>query len=299
MADNVWEPEVISELLKTGMWILVTTRDRAVLECSVNVSAEIVEVNEMFDDATLVFTRAAELSDNVPLPEAAMKGIELCGSMAMDLAFVGSWDMVRGRKDPRAWQDVVDAITSEMQKLNVADSTVNLRNAIQVRREAILRAGYRQLDHRHRTLYMSLVVLPYGHAFTVDSAAVLLHDRECVDEDKAAVKQVVENLDRWSVVESCDDLFKMHDAHATISKKMLENNEDVRSNALRRWTKFISTLSALRSFDVNVMVELCSAVERAGGVVTDISREYMAELQDMEVSNPNLYRSLLDVGFFF
>lgn len=63
----------------------------------------------------------------------------------------------------------------------------------------------------------------------VTLSAVLLHDRECVDDDKAAVKQVVENLERWSVVESCDGLYKMHDAHASISKKMLEGNEDVRA----------------------------------------------------------------------
>lgn len=181
-------------------------------------SVETVEVNVMFDDATLVFTKAAELSDDVLLPEAATKGIELCGSMVIDLAFVGSWDMVRGRNVPRAWQDAVDVITSEMQMLNVADSTVNL-----VRREAILRADWKQLDHRYQTLYMSLAVMPYGHAFTVDSAAMLLHDQECVDEDKTAVKQAVENLERWSVVESCDGLYKMHDAHAIISKKMLES----------------------------------------------------------------------------
>lgn len=90
----------------------------------------------------------------------------------------------------------------------------------------------------------------------------------------------------------------MHDAHATISKKMLESNEDVRANALRRWTNLISTLFALWSFDAGIMVDLYSAVERAGSVIRDISRQFMAELQDMEESNPNLYRSLLDVGLF-
>lgn len=187
MADNEWEPEVVSELSKTGVWILATTRYHAVVECSVNDPVEIVEVNEMFDDARLVFTRAADLFDDVQLPETVMKAIELCGSMAMDLGFVGSWDMVRERKDHRAWRDAVDVITSEMQNLNVGDGTVNSRNTNQVRREAILRAGSKQLGHRHQTLYMSLAVMPYDHAFTEDSAAVLLHDRGCVDEDKAAL----------------------------------------------------------------------------------------------------------------
>ena len=58
-----------------------------------------VEIHEMVDSARLVLTRAADLPDDVQLPDAALEVVERCGRLAMDLAFVGSWDLVRGRND--------------------------------------------------------------------------------------------------------------------------------------------------------------------------------------------------------
>ena len=303
VADNVWEPEVVRELKKTGMWILLTTRDQKIMARSPNDPVEnenkFVEVHEMVDNARLVLTRAAGLSDNVQLPDAALEVVKLCGSMAMDLAFVGSWDLVRGRTDPWAWEDVMDKIEVKQQLIRSNDDGTTTSNPAEMRREAILRAGYNQLEARFQTLYLSLAVMPDGHVFTVDHAAVLLYDRECFAEDKAAVKELLRKLERWSVLESRDGRYKMHDVHANIARKKLLRTEEVRACAVQRWIKFLSTLPALGCFDSIILTVLCSAVRRVGGDGQFISRQYKEEVENMESSNPHLFQALRNLGDFF
>ncbi|CAM9248138.1 unnamed protein product [Ectocarpus sp. 4 AP-2014] len=51
-------------------------------------------------------TAASEiLPPEVRLPDDAVDLIDLCGRVAMDLAFVGRWSTVRGRHDRAAWSD--------------------------------------------------------------------------------------------------------------------------------------------------------------------------------------------------
>ena len=181
----MWDPEVVRELRKTGMWILITTRDQNIMTRSSIDPMEnekmCVEVHEMVDNAKLVLTRAADLPDDVQLPDAALEVVERCGRLAMDLAFVGSWDLVRGRNDRPAWQDAVDIITTvEQQLVSSNDDGSMASDPTKMRREAILRAGYNQLEARVQPLYLSLAVMPHGHIFTMDHAVVLLYDRECV-----------------------------------------------------------------------------------------------------------------------
>ncbi|CAN0531974.1 unnamed protein product, partial [Ectocarpus sp. 12 AP-2014] len=90
------------------------------------------------------------------------------------------------------------------------DSRVN-------RRRAILQAGFEDLaigsdDERVQRLYLSLAVLPDGHAFTIKDAAVLLYDREPGTEDEASVGGIVEALERWTIIRSVEASYRMHDA---------------------------------------------------------------------------------------
>ena len=283
------------------MWILITTRDQKIMARSPNDPVEnekmCVEVHEMVDNAELVMTRAANLPDDVQLPDAALEVVERCGRMAMDLAFVGSWDLVRERNDRPAWQDAVGIITTvEQQLVSFNDDGIMASDSATMRREAILRAGYNQLEPRVQTLYLSLAVMPHGHIFTMDHAVVFLYDRECIAEDKAAVKELLGKLERWSVLESRDGRYKMHDAHANIARKRLQRTEDVRACAVQRWTKFLSTMAALRCFDSVILRVLCSAVSRVGGDGEVISQQWKNEVEDMEDSNPHLLQALDNLG---
>ena len=198
VADNVWDPEVVRELQKTGMWIIITTRDQKIMARSSNNLMEnenmCVEVHEMVDNAKLVLTRAADLPDDVQLPDAALEVVERCGRMAMDLAFVGSWDLVRGRNDRRARQDAIDIITTvEQQLVSSNDDGFMASDPTKMRREAILRAGYNQLEACVQTLYLSLAVMPHGHIFTMDHAAVLLYDENVSPRTRQLRKSYWEN----------------------------------------------------------------------------------------------------------
>ncbi|CAN0348883.1 unnamed protein product, partial [Ascophyllum nodosum] len=303
VADNVWNHEVVRELRKTGMWIVITTRVQKIMTHSPNDPMEnetmCVGVHKMVDDAKLILTRAANLPDDVQLPDAALEIVERCGHMAMDLAFVGSWDLVRERSDRAIWQDALGSITkAEQQLISSNDDGIMASNPANMRREAILRAGFDKLEPRVKTMYLSLAVMPDSHIFTVDHAAVLLYDRECIAEDKAAVKKLLGNLERWSMLESRNGRYKMHDAHANNARERLQRTEDLRACAVQRWTRFLSTLAALLCFDSNILMDLCSAVSRVGGDGRVISRQWKNKVEAMEDSNSHLFQALQKLGVF-
>lgn len=78
---------------------------------------EVVGVGELSEaGAELVLRRAAELPPDVRLPDDAADLSELCGRVAMDLAFVGRWSTVRGRRDRRAWSKAARKVRAEMKK---------------------------------------------------------------------------------------------------------------------------------------------------------------------------------------
>ncbi|CAM9661379.1 unnamed protein product, partial [Pylaiella littoralis] len=108
VADNVWDKEVVSELLETGMSVLLSTRDEGLILRS---SGKAVGVDHLSKtDAESVLKRTAELPPEVRLPDHAVDLIELCGRVAMDLAFVGRWSTVRGRHDQAAWSRAAQKI---------------------------------------------------------------------------------------------------------------------------------------------------------------------------------------------
>lgn len=243
----------MSKLLETGMWVLVSTRDE---ELVTGAHGEAVGIDELSEgDAESVLKRAAELPPEVRLPDDAVGLIELCGRVAMDLAFVGRWSTVRGRLDRSAWADAADKVRAEIDRVDaenvvggcvVGDGRAN-------RRKAILRAGFEDLaigsdDERVQRLYLSLAVLPDGHAFSVKDAAVLLSDRKPGAEDEASVAGVVETLKRWTIIRSEEGrAYRMHDAHSSFARESLVDHGYVRRPAVERLVRSISSLKALRS----------------------------------------------------
>ena len=298
VADNVCEEEVISKLVETGMWILLTTRDGELVKGG---HGEAVEVDKLSAaDAESVLRRAAELPPRARLPDDAIDIIEMCNGVAMDLAFVGRWSTVRGRQDRAAWSDAANKIREEIRKFE-ADSRAESSRSIH--RKAILQAGFEDLavgsdDVRVQRLYLSLAVLPDGHAFTLKDAAVLLYDRTPGAEDEASVGQVVGILERWNIIRSIQGIYRMHDAHSIFARENLMDSGDVRLPALFRWAKYISSLEFLRSVDGYVLKGLWLAVERVGGKGWADTRPYKAALIEMDDSDPLLRQSIEAVMLF-
>ncbi|CAM9324987.1 unnamed protein product [Ectocarpus sp. 13 AM-2016] len=293
VADNVWDKEVVSKLLETEMWVLLSTRNKTLVT---EAHGEVVGVDELSEaDAMSVLRRAAELPSQGKMPGDAVDLIELCGRVAMDLAFVGRWSTVRGRQDRTAWSDAASKVRGEMSKVRSGAASDKLAETRDARRKAILRAGFEDLaigsdDERVQRLYLSLAILPDGHAFTVRDAAVLLYDREPSAEDEASVAGVVDTLERWTVLRSAEGAHRMHDAHSIFARETLMDHGYVRRPAVRRWVSSISCLEALRSSDPYVLKGLWLAVEGVGGDGWLKSRAYSAALVEMDPLHSALAR---------
>ncbi|CAM9662115.1 unnamed protein product, partial [Pylaiella littoralis] len=302
VADNVWDKEVVSKLLETGMSVLLSTRDEGLILGS---SGKAVGVDYLSKtDAESVLRRTAELPPAVRLPDHAVDLIELCGRVAMDLAFVGRWSTVRGRHDQAAWSHAARKIREEIDKVCGDSFSGNVGDSSKKRREAVLSAGFQDLaigsdDERVPRLYLSLAVLPDGHAFTVKDAAVLLYDEMPSLEDETSVCVVVDVLERWSVVSLVEGKFHMHDAHSSFAREGLMDRGDVRRRAVKQWVKYISSLEALRAIDAYDLKSLWLAVERVGGDGWWKTRPYVKALGAMDESDPSLCRKTIEaVGDF-
>ncbi|CAM9940537.1 unnamed protein product, partial [Ectocarpus fasciculatus] len=308
VADNVWEKEVVWKLLETGMSVLLSTRDEELVTGS---EGEVVGVDELSEvEAESVLRKASELPPKTRLPDDAVDLIDLCGRVAMDLAFVGRWSTVRGRSDRAAWSDAAGKVRAEMGKIEgefVSGKAVETRDA---RRKAVLQAGFEDLaigsdDERVQRLYLSLAVLPDGRGFSVKEAAVLLYDRTPSAEDEASAARVVEILERWSVLRSITGCYRMawrenhyvlHDAHSGFARDNLMDRADVRRAALLRWTRYISSLGTLRSVRWHDLKDLWLGVEQVGGDGWKITRPYEAALAGLDDSDPLLPKSVVAVA---
>ncbi|CAN0371372.1 unnamed protein product [Ascophyllum nodosum] len=302
VADNVWEHEVVSKLRDTGMWVLITTRDVTLVDRAP--CKPVVIEGLPSDSAAMVLRRAANLQDDERLPDAAIEVMELCGFMAMDLAFVGSWSTVREREDPQAWSDALASIRSQLPKTvgsNTSPTRVEPRRTCN--RQAILRAGFERLgleegDERVKQLYLSLAVMPDGLEFTAMDSAVLLYDRDLTDSDLAATEKVVQTLERWTILRSVNGKYRMHDAHAAFARTNLADHCHIRTSALSRWTKFISSLDTLRTRDRFELKRLWSAVECEGGDGWAKARPYEQALASMDDSDKLCRQSVEAVALF-
>eukprot|EP00752_Nemacystus_decipiens_P012273 g10879.t1 len=301
VADNVWDKAVISKLLETGMWVLLSARDE---ELVASQSGEVVCVDELSGtDAESVLRKAAELPPSVRLPDDAVNLVELCGRVAMDLAFVGRWSTVRGRQDRKAWSDAAEHVRAEMRQVGCDPENDVVEITRVLRRKAVLRAGFEDLavgseDKRVPWLYLSLAVMPDGHPFSVKDAAVLLFDRVPSADDEASVRGVLDILERWTIVRSAEmGVLRMHDAHSSFARENLMDRGDVRRPASKRWVSRISSLDALQSINSHVLKGLWAAVERVGGDGWAKTRPYEAALAGMDESDPSLRESVEAVGW--
>ncbi|CAB1113090.1 unnamed protein product [Ectocarpus sp. CCAP 1310/34] len=299
VVDNVWEKEVVCELLEAGMWVLLSTRDE---ELVTGWEGEVVEVNELSEvEAESVLRKAAELPPETRLPDDAVDLIELCGRVAMDLAFGGRLSTVRGRSDRTAWSKAASKVRTEMSKgecEGVRGTVVETRDA---RRKAVVQAGFGDLaigsdDERVQRLYLSLAVLPDGRRFTVKDAAVLIYDRMPSAEDEASAAGVVEILERWSALCSIRGCYRMawrgshyvlHDAHSDFAREKLMDRGDVCRPALVRWTRNISSVDTLRAVRWHEVRDLWLGAEQVGGDGWKITRPYEAALAGLEDSDPH------------
>jgi len=72
----------------------------------------------------------------------------------------------------------------------------------------------------------------------------------------------------------------------------------MRTSAVQKWTEFISTLAALRSFDIDNLSGIWSAVDCGRSVVTYTSWDYVVQIEKMDASDPQLFQALMAVGHF-
>lgn len=317
VADNVWEAEAVAKLRETGMWVLLTTRREALVTEADGRAVVIDTLSE--EDAMSVLREASELPAGARLPDAAVELIELCGRVAMELAFVGRWSSVRGRKDALAWSGAASAIRRELD-LGEAQSVVpelankdSLEESRVRRRMAVLRAGLRYLGAENddvQWLYLALAVMPDSHAFSVSDAAVLLYDRDSEsvlgEEERAALEKVLGVLERWSILRAAGGVrFRMHDAHSSFARESLMDRGDVRRVALKRWVRHLSSLAMVRSVDEFALSRLWRSVEDVGGQSWRVNRPYDdALLRMMDASPPDIdptaYREILEtMGWFY
>lgn len=287
-------------LLKTGMTVLLSTRHEELVTGALGVPVRVDELST--GDAESVLRSAAELPAEVHLPDDAVDLIDLCGRVAMDLAFVGRWSIVRKRHDRAAWSDAAAKVRAEIAKIEGDDTANDARGN---RRKAILQAGLEDLaigsdDERVQRLYLSLAVLPDGQDFQVHDAALLLYDRGPTAEDEESAARVLDVLERWSVLRSTwaywRTLYYVHDAHPAFARESLKDRGDVRRHALRRWVGYISSLDYLRSHPADYIRRQWLGVEQVGGEGWDTTCPYEAALAEMDDSDSLLQDSIMAVA---
>eukprot|EP00752_Nemacystus_decipiens_P008592 g7671.t2 len=304
VADDVWEVDILEELRNTGMWVLFTTRNPRLVE---TVEGSVVPVDQLSkSEAESLLSGAAELSTGSSLPSVAAKIIERCDRMANHLEFVGRWSIVKGSDDEEDWAEALSAIDAEMSAISgEAEAQKSDEGLLAVKRAAILRAGFLDLAAQNAfnpLLYLSLAVMPDGHAFGAKEAAVLLYD-DGADEGASRRRtrqagKVVANLEQWAVVTMHGDSFRMHDAHTEFARNKLKKSEDVRASAVRRWRGFISTLATVRSTDYFELVDLWHATEAVGGESWRVSRPYHVALDSIQDSSSECIPTLKAVVEF-
>lgn len=115
VADDVWHGEVVDKLRETGMWVLLTTRNASLVKPNERVVLDELEEEEAED----VLRGAARLPPGERLSDDAVRLLKICGHVAMDTAFVGSWSSVRATdngvlKSSETWSGAVRHLTNQI-----------------------------------------------------------------------------------------------------------------------------------------------------------------------------------------
>lgn len=322
VADNVWEEEVVACLRDTGVWVLVTTRREEVVKAA---GGESVRINRMFGaDAEMLLKRASGLPTGVGWQEGAREVVELCGRVAMDVAYVGKWSTIGKENDTAAWSSAAAAIRAELQdtsrvlgitgeyaskdelhltrrsssetgSLSVdSESDSTKEDARTTTRRAVLRAGFRALstithvDSRVQELFLALGVMPDGHEFSLTDTAVLLgiHLGKGALDELEEVRMVLQTLERWTIVTARGKAFRVHDAHLSFAREILAVCSDIQYEVVDRWVRFISSLDTILSVEPQSLARMWSAVERIGGEGWRVTRPYERALAQLHVDDP-------------
>lgn len=293
VADNVCEGEVVVELKKTGMWVLMTTR---CLDLVVDAQGEPVQVEKLSPHGAQTLLRKAA-GVPPPLPAAAGELVELCGRSPMELEFVGRWDSLRGCGRESSWSEAAAEIRRELSKATKAKSRPNSRTTSEASkwRVAVFFAGLSlgQGNITQQDLYLAVAVMPDEHVFSMEDAYALLHDGavENGDGDSAAenqegVKVALSALEHWGILDAKGgETYCMHKVYAAGARECLMRRDDVRRVLVRRWTEHISSLDAVVSHDVFALVRLWKAVQRVGGDDWRQARPYDEALAKLDIGD--------------
>lgn len=289
VADDVWDVEVLRELRRTGAWVLYTTRRATSLP-----ETPLLWLNEVLqEEAEMVLRRAAELDDDERLPDAALELVERCRCVVLDLALVGRWGEVRGRRDARPWQAILDRIVN-VQKGGEGGEPLPWR-------AAVLRAGLGVLstDHpQHKELYLALAVLPMGMAFPSEVAGVLLYGDDYSADDLPSAEKVLGTLERLSIVALEDSgWYHVHEDHVDFVWGFLLANQEARDVAVPRWWRYVSSVRALKIYPAVWLVKIWEVLAKVGEVVPT---PYDAALDELSASSGDLPKALKKAaGFHF
>lgn len=308
VADDVWQSEVLEELRKTGMRVLLTTRDPTLVT---GAGGKVIVCEKLRkEEAKALLTSAAELPEGACLPNAAHSVLDLCDYMPMYVESVARWTMLKGRRDEGPWSKAIAVIQRHLRDIqteknngsrqglgaSTGDDPGSSGSSSADKRIAILRAGFECLGAEgaeSRRLYLALAVMPGGHAFEVYEAAVLLFGHEHTEHDLEQAGQVVASLERWAILTVAGPgLYHMHDARSDFARRaLMDAPAYVREEAVEKWQAHLSTLEVARSVEVYDLLELWQAVEHVGGGELRASHPYDSAMVALEMSDPVYLRS--------
>lgn len=298
VADNVYEPELVTELKKTGMWILITTRS---LDLVVNAEGEPVQVDKLSPhQAQTLLRKAAGVPP--PLPAAAGELVEFCGRSPMDLEFVGRWESLRGCQKEKLWSEAAAEIRREVTKATKAKRGPSSRATSEASkwRMAVFFAGLSlgQGNTAQQDLYLALAVMPDEHVISMEDAYVLMHNGAI--ESGGDVKMAVSALEHWGILGTKrEGAYSMHKIYAVGAREGLMRRDDLRPAVVSRWTEHISSLDAIISYDVFALVRLWKAVKRVGGDDWRQGRPYDEALTKLDVGDAKYLPSVEAIALLY
>ncbi|CBJ33349.1 expressed unknown protein [Ectocarpus siliculosus] len=249
------------------------------------------------EGADMVLRRAADLDESAVLPDAGYELMRRCEFVVLDIAFVGRWGVVRGRRKEKAWQMALDRIL-EAQAGGEGVGPLSWR-------ASVLRAGLEELavdNPLNKELYLALAVLPMGLTFPSEVAAALLYDDALSGEDLEdleVAEEVAATLERWSIlIRMGGGNYRVHDEHSDFIRGCLSTNKDTQDRVLRRWRRYISSVRALLACEPEDLVKIWDSLASDQDDVID-PRPYDRALEAMDMPSAELPRALHLAGFFY
>lgn len=83
---------------------------------------------------------------------------------------------------------------------------------------------------------------------------MLLSGSRICGEGQQATKEVLANLERWSIVTAAGGEYQMLDAHAEFARENLASRLDVRQSVVKRWAERISSHETVTSTGVTTLM---------------------------------------------